>query len=124
MSVQQFLFYHRRLALFASTKRARSSFSTATYYDSQSGLHVPLHNEQEISLILNKRNEDTSTSSFVPAHLYKEDPSSDMPQVLKELKEKGVTGIILPPVKYVDVLFYELFSQHQTLKKKQLNVCI
>lgn len=97
MSVHQILFHHRRLALFAS-KRTRY-FSTGTYYDSQSGLHVPLHNEQEISFILNKRNEDTSTSSFVPAHLYKEDPSSDMPQVLQELKEKGITGIILPPIK-------------------------
>eukprot|EP00980_Cylindrotheca_fusiformis_P021166 scaffold8136_cov127-Cylindrotheca_fusiformis.AAC.6 len=72
----------------------------STYYDSQSGMHVPVHNEQEISLILDKSKEDPSTTSFVPAQLYKEDPSSEMPDKLKELKEMGVAGVILPPVQF------------------------
>jgi hypothetical protein len=67
-----------------------------TYYDSQSGLHIPIHNEQEISLILNKSQDE----SFVPIHLYKEDPGSDMPDILQSLTQKGIHGIILPPTRF------------------------
>lgn len=72
----------------------------STYYDSQSGMHVPIHKEGEITLILDKSKEDSSTSSFVPAQLYKEDPSSDMPDILKDLNKQGVAGVILPPVQF------------------------
>ncbi|KAL7434563.1 hypothetical protein ACHAXM_004146 [Skeletonema potamos] len=72
----------------------------STYYDSQSGLHVELHNEGEISLILDVSNDLTSTSSFVPLQLYKEDSSSDMPDKLNELRRKGVIGAILPPITF------------------------
>ena len=71
--------------------------SFSTYYDSQSGLHVELHDEGEISLILDKSKD---TSSFVPLQLYKEDSSSDMPDKLNDLKRIGVTGVILPNVTF------------------------
>jgi len=61
---------------------------------------VEFHNEGEISLILDVSKDHTSTSSFVPLHLYKEDSSSDMPDKLNELKRKGVTGAILPPITF------------------------
>jgi hypothetical protein len=94
--------FQRCIALVSKRRRQfpafqRSEFST--YYDSQSGLHLPLHNEMEISVILDKSEEDTSMSSFVPAHLYKED-RSDMPKILEELKCKGVSGIILPKIQF------------------------
>lgn len=63
-------------------------------------MHVPLHKQEEISLILDKSKDDPSTSPFVPAQLYKEDRSSDMPDKLQELKEKGIAGVILPPVQF------------------------
>lgn len=39
-------------------------------------------------------------NSFVPAQFYKEDSSSDMPDKLKALAEKGVTGLWLPPAEF------------------------
>ncbi|CAJ1936587.1 unnamed protein product [Cylindrotheca closterium] len=78
-----------------------SSSSSSTYYDSQSGMHVPVHNVQEISIILDRSQEDSNLStSFVPAHLYKEDPSSDMPAQLANLHSQGVQGVILPPISF------------------------
>lgn len=77
-----------------------NSLAFSTYYDSQSGLHVPIHNEKEISIILDKRKEHSS-ESFVPAHLYKENAGSDMPDKIKSLqKDHGVHGLILPPPKF------------------------
>ena len=67
-----------------------------TYYDSQSGLHVPVHKEKEISIYLNVNKEATSTSSFVPAQFYKEDASSDVPEKLEQLVQDGITGLRLP----------------------------
>jgi len=70
-----------------------STFST--YYDSQSGLRIPVHNDKEISIFLDKRE-----SNFVPQHLYKEDASSDMPDILKELRDQGIGGVVIPPVHF------------------------
>lgn len=86
--------------LVSRCQKHRHKLSLSTYYDSQSGLHIPVHNEQEISLFLNKSREETSTSSFVPAHLYKEDASSDMPDTLQELMSLGIRGVILPPANF------------------------
>lgn len=82
-----------RSSFFARRQRQRVCFST--YYDSQSGLHLPVHNEKEITLILNKSKED-AVESFVPGQLYKED-YSDMPDKLQALSAQGIHGIILPP---------------------------
>lgn len=84
-----------------SRRLASRKFSTY-YYDSQSGMHVPVHNVNEISIILDKSQEDTNLStSFVPAQLYKEDASSDMPDKLANLHAQlGVRGIILPPISF------------------------
>jgi hypothetical protein len=87
---------------FVSRRRTLGRHFLSTYYDSQSGMHIPIHKEQEITLILNKSQEDTSisSSSFVPAQLYKEDASSDMPEKLQSLKSQGIHGVILPPARF------------------------
>lgn len=76
------------------------SQSLSTYYDSQSGLHLPVHNEREVSIFLDKSTEEISTTSYVPAQLYKEDASSDMPDKLRELVERGIAGLCLPPAQF------------------------
>lgn len=71
---------------------------SSTYYDSQSGMHIPIHNELEISLVFNK---SKSVKDFVPSQLYKEDAYSDMPGILQNLREQqGILGIILPELKF------------------------
>lgn len=80
--------------------RQRASLSNDTYYDSQSGLHVSIHKEKEISIFLDVSRSGTNVNSFVPAQFYKEDSSSDMPDKLKALAEKGVTGLWLPPAEF------------------------
>lgn len=80
--------------------RQRASLSTEIYYDSQSGLHVPIHNEKKISIFLNISNVPTSPQSFVPAQFYKEDSSSDIPDKLQALAEMGITGLWLPPAEF------------------------
>jgi hypothetical protein len=68
----------------------------STYYDSQSGLDIAIHNEQEISVVLNKMHDNT----FVPPQLYKDDPGSDMPDILQGLQKSGIHGLILPPPEF------------------------
>jgi hypothetical protein len=72
--------------------------STSTYYDSQSGIHVPLHDEKEVRIYL-----DTTSHAepFLPFQFYKEHHSeSDIPDQLKSLQQSGIYGIILPPKKF------------------------
>jgi hypothetical protein len=76
-----------------------SQRSTSTYYDSQSGLHVPVHNDSEISMLWDLSRQPEQ-ESFIPHQLYKEDSSSDMPDKLQELQAKGVHGLLLPPVTF------------------------
>jgi hypothetical protein len=82
---------------------ASSSVSFSTYYDSQSGLHLPIHKEDEITLIVDKSSNSATTASqndpFVPPQLYKE-PWSDMPDKLQALVQRGVHGIRLPPATF------------------------
>jgi len=61
-----------------------------TYYDSQSGQHVPIHNETEISLFLH------ASKSTIPHKLY-EDSFLDQ---LKDWQKAGTHGLILPPVEF------------------------
>jgi hypothetical protein len=92
---------HSRSVVSRTVRRQRQRRALfSTYYDSQSGLHIPIHNEKEITLIINKSEEPTSTSSFVPAHFYKEDASSDVPDKLQALQTQGIHGVILPPSKF------------------------
>jgi len=91
---------HSILKRLDGTLRQRPSFSTETYYDSQSGLHVPVHNEKEVSVFLNLSKVPTSPDSFVPAQLYKEDASSNMADKLQELVEQGIRGLWLPPARF------------------------
>jgi hypothetical protein len=72
--------------------------STSTYYDSQSGIHVPLHDEKEVRIYL-----DTTLHAepFLPFQFYKEHHSeSDIPDQLKSLQQSGIHGIMLPPKKF------------------------
>ena len=57
---------------------------------------MPIHNEQEISVVLNKMHDN----KFVPPQLYKDDPGSDMPDRLQALQKSGIHGLILPPPEF------------------------
>ncbi|MGK3760894.1 MAG: hypothetical protein ACI8RD_013212 [Bacillariaceae sp.] len=78
--------------------------STTTYYDSQSGLHLPIHNQQEIRLFLDVNNSsDTSTNIpfVIPHQLNKHrDEADEMSDKLKQLTGMGIHGVILPPFKF------------------------
>lgn len=76
------------------------SFHGGAYYDSQSGLHVPVHNEKQITVYLNVSNVPTSSNSFIPAQFYKEDSSSEIPERLWALAQGGISGLWLPPVQF------------------------
>jgi len=80
------------------------SNSDNSYYDSQSGLHVPVHDETNVKVFLNlNRSRKTAhngtsatTPNFtIPPQLYKES-YSDMPNQLRELQQQGIHGLILP----------------------------
>jgi hypothetical protein len=77
-----------------------------TYYDSQSGLHVPVHNEKEIKLFLNvnypaRQDSHQIPSLSVPHQLYKnQDDSGDMVDKLDTLARQGIHGLILPPIQF------------------------
>lgn len=78
----------------------RREFSNETqYYDSQSGLHLPKHNETEISIFLDISKQNLGKNSFLPTQLYKED-SSDVPGKLEAMRKEGVAGICLPPITF------------------------
>jgi hypothetical protein len=65
----------------------------STYYDSQSGLHVPVHKEEEITLFLNQLD-------FIPRQLYKDDESLDMRDKVVELQRAGVHGLFSPKAQF------------------------
>ena len=68
------------------------------YYDSQSGLHLPVHNETEIKLMLDVRNYETS---FVAHNLSKDRlEAEELDQKLVALQQKGIHGAILPQTKF------------------------
>ena len=81
---------------------SKKYLSTTTYYDSQSGLHIPIHNEKEIRLFLdinhyNRKNKEI----FMPNQMYKNvDEADEMLDKLKHLVENGVHGLILPELKF------------------------
>ncbi len=69
-----------------------------TYYDSQSGLHLPVHNETEIQLMLDVRNYETS---FVAHNLSKDRlEAEELEEKLVALQQKGIHGAILPQTKF------------------------
>ncbi len=77
-----------------------SALHSGAYYDSQSGLHVPVHNEKQISVFLNLSKVPTSSDSFIPAQFYKEDSSSEIPEKLRALTRQGITGLLLPHAQF------------------------
>lgn len=86
-----------------SSKRAHlhRPFSTETYYDSQSGLHVPVHNEQEIRVFLNVSHRNGDKEAFVPHQLYKRsDEAYEVEDKLKDLAKNGIHGVILPKFQF------------------------
>ena len=85
------------------TKRYLSS--TGTYYDSQSGLHIPVHNEKEIKIFLNastnSSNQESSSSFNIPHQLYKQsDMAYEMTDQIQSLIQQGIHGIVLPPLQF------------------------
>ncbi|KAG7355151.1 hypothetical protein IV203_004507 [Nitzschia inconspicua] len=88
-----------------------SSSSSETYYDSQSGLYIPVHKEQDIRLFLdttktsstkNDYDDDDDTSLFaIPQHLYKSSEEAyEVTDQLQSLVAKGIHGVILPPFQF------------------------
>jgi hypothetical protein len=76
--------------------------TTTTYYDSQSGLHLPIHNQQEIRLFLDVNySSNTSIPFEIPQQLSKHrDEADEMSDKLKQLTGMGIHGVILPPFKF------------------------
>jgi hypothetical protein len=93
-----------------STSTSTTSTSTTTYYDSQSGLHLPVHNDQEIRLFLNL-NPPTKVSVVsqqqladivIPHQLYQSrDEADEMREHLETMVTQwGIHGWILPPLQF------------------------
>jgi hypothetical protein len=120
--------------LYYSSSTPSSLSKTETYYDSQSGLHLPVHNEQEIQIFLNiSRN---SVDGFsVPQHLYKsKEEAYEMKDQLRSLTVQGIHGLILPPFQFprdsrnktalssiVPPGFFVLYSQEEHFAQKSTN---
>jgi hypothetical protein len=83
-----------------TTNIAVRCLSTTYYYDSQSGLNVPVHNEREIKLFLSTRRPQRLQPFFVPHQLYKNQngESDDVADQLRALLRMGIRGVILPPL--------------------------
>ena len=90
----------QNIPLASSLSKSSLAFFSGTYYDSQSGMHVPVHNDKEISVVWNISNVPTSSDSFVPFQLYKETSASDMPDKLQALTKQGIAGLWLPPAQF------------------------
>lgn len=85
--------------LTTNDRSSRRRFSSDSYYDSQSGLLLPKHNEKLISVFLDISKETVGRGTRIPAQLYKE-TRSDIPENLQALQETGVTGLWLPPAQF------------------------
>jgi hypothetical protein len=82
------------------------------YYDSQSGLHLPVHDETEIRLFLDVRgghqqqnvgnnDDDDGKLPFVPHKLNKDRVEADyVSEKLQRLVQQGIHGVILPAIKF------------------------
>ena len=77
-------------------------FLSTTYYDSQSGLHLPVHDETEIRLILDARNHESSQQQpFVPHTLSKDRvEAEELSEKLQELALRGIHGVVLPAIRF------------------------
>lgn len=70
----------------------------STYYDSQSGLHLPVHDDSEIRLFLDVR---TNSEPYVPHRLSKDRLEADeVTEALQGLVQKGIHGLILPQIRF------------------------
>lgn len=85
---------------------SRNRRCLSTYYDSQSGLHLPVHNETEITLFLDVRggqedSENNSNLPFIPHQLSKDRVEADeVSDKLQQLVKQGIRGVILPAIKF------------------------
>jgi len=77
-------------------------FLSTTYYDSQSGLHLPVYDETEIRLILDARNYESSQQQpFVPHTLSKDRvEAEELSEKLQELALRGIHGVVLPAIRF------------------------
>lgn len=81
--------------------------SSTTYYDSQSGLHIPVQNEKEIKIFLNvsqgRRDGERSSASpwSVPHQLHRNrDEFEEVREEMEALVRRGINGLILPPLQF------------------------
>lgn len=94
---------------------SRNRRCLSTYYDSQSGLHLPVHDETEIRLFLDVRgghqqqsvgvsnndDDDDGKSPFVPHKLNKDRVEADyVTEKLERLVQQGIHGVILPAIEF------------------------
>ncbi|KAL3904419.1 MAG: hypothetical protein SGILL_010078 [Bacillariaceae sp.] len=88
-------------AISSSRAPAQRLLSGDTYYDSQSGLHVPIHNEQEIRVFLNVSDGTGDKEPFIPHQLYKRsDEAYEVEDKMEHLVQCGVRGMILPKFQF------------------------
>ena len=72
----------------------------STYYDSQSGLHLPVHDETEIKLIWNAT-DGYNGKPFVAQNLSKDRlEAENLAETLHRFVQTGIHGVILPPIKF------------------------
>jgi len=88
-------------------RESRNRRCLSTYYDSQSGLHLPIHDETEIRLFLDvrdghKQNDNNENElPFVPHQLNKDRVEADWTEEkLQRLVQQGIHGVILPAIKF------------------------
>lgn len=69
-------------------KKNSQRFLTKTYYDSQSGMHVPIHDETKISVYMNW------SHKFI--HMYKnQDDAFEVKEELETLMSSSISGVFI-----------------------------
>jgi hypothetical protein len=94
----------------------RAFTTKATYYDSQSGLHVPIHDEQNISIFYNARKEGNIPDSLMAL---KEYPTVVHGLILPKDQKDGIKELLesSPDV-------FEIFSSSKPSEKEANSVCL
>jgi hypothetical protein len=93
---------HRLLLTLSFSTTTTTTSASSTYYDSQSGLHLPVHNEQEIKLFLNLA-VSSKPEIVIPHQLYqsKDYQAYEIKDRLENLiSQRGIHGLILPPLQF------------------------
>mmetsp|Transcript_22173 Transcript_22173/g.33628 ORF Transcript_22173/g.33628 Transcript_22173/m.33628 type:complete len:273 (+) Transcript_22173:3-821(+) len=77
---------------FLFRRLSRRLLETTTYYDSQSGMHVPVHDETKISVYMN-------WSNNISIHMYKnQDDAFEVKEEFKTLMSSNISGIFVDSI--------------------------